>query len=83
MESTVELKEILMNELCRTTDTSVLERIKKILLPTNKISRKKNEVLVFGTELRAAIDRSLVQADNGELVSQEELDKEVEQWLAE
>lgn len=83
MESTVELKEILINELCRTTDISVLERIKKILLPANKVTRKKNEVLAFSPELRAAIDRSLVQADNGELISQEELDKEVERWLAE
>ncbi|MDF9829404.1 hypothetical protein [Parabacteroides sp. PF5-6] len=81
--TTVELalKQSLIRKLIQTDDQKVLEKIQHLLNRT--ASEEKEDVLYFSKELKERINLAEQQLQNGELIDQEDLDVEVEKWLAE
>ncbi|MFC6097876.1 hypothetical protein ACFPVY_14555 [Flavobacterium qiangtangense] len=75
--NTSELKLDLIKYISNIEDIQILERLKQFL-EVNKISEN---VRVFTPEQQARVNRALEQYKNGECISNEEAEKEIQQWL--
>lgn len=74
--STSELKELLIDTIRNIEDAELLEDIYQLLcLPES------NTVYVFNDEERHAIKEAEEQIRNGDYLTNEEVDKEVDEWL--
>ena len=75
--STAELKTELIKNISLTHDLSKLQQIKQIF----DIDYLESDVRVFTTEERLKIEKALKQYENGECISNEEAEKEIQGWL--
>jgi hypothetical protein len=75
--SVAEIKSNIINEISSLEDVLILEKITKIL----GIGIPKKENYVFSEEQRKRIEKALKQAENGECISDEEAEKEIQAWL--
>ena len=75
--NTSELKLDLIKYISNIEDIQILERLKQFL-EVNKISEN---VRVFTPDQQARVNRALEQYKNGECISNEEAEKEIQQWL--
>ena len=75
--STAELKTELIKNISLTHDLSKLQQIKQIF----DIDYLQSDVRVFTTEERLKIEKALKQYENGECISNEEAEKEIQGWL--
>ena len=75
--STAELKSELIKNINFTDDIIVLNKIKELL----DFDEKENDVYVFTPEQQKKIDKALKQYENGECISDEEAQKEIQAWL--
>jgi hypothetical protein len=74
--STLELKKNLIQRIVEIDDIAFLKAIKKIL-----DSKTSSEVIALTPEIRNEIEASQKEIDKGLLISNEELEKEIEEWL--
>jgi len=74
--TTIELKNILIHRIAEINDISFLKAIKTIL-----DSKTDNEILNLTTEQRDEIMSSKKEIEQGLFVEQNDLDKEVKEWL--
>lgn len=74
--TTIQLKTRIQERLDRTQDTLLLEAIYDMLGGSD-------EVVKFTPEQHARVMRGLEQMRNGQVVSEEEADREIEEWLRE
>lgn len=75
--SVADIKSNIINEISSLDDILKLEKITKIL----GIGMPKNHIYVFSEEQQKRIDLALKQVENGECVSDEEAEKEIQAWL--
>lgn len=75
--NTSELKLDLIKYISNIEDIQILEQLKQFL-EVNKISEN---VRVFTPDQQARVNRALEQYKNGECISNEEAEKEIQQWL--
>jgi len=71
----VQLKTRIKERLEKTDDPKLLEAIYEMLKSAEE------EVVKFTPEQRTRVMRGLEQMKNGEVTSQEEADREIEEWL--
>ena len=74
--STLELKKNLIQRIVEIDDVAFLKAIKKML-----DSKSSSEVIALTPEIRNEIETSQKEIDKGLLISNEELEKEIEEWL--
>jgi hypothetical protein len=74
--STLELKKNLIQRIVEIDDVAFLKAIKKML-----DSKSSSEVIAITPEIRNEIETSQKEIDKGLLISNEELEKEIEEWL--
>lgn len=76
--TTVELKRILMHQIAGINDKSFLEAIKTII-------ETKSETTIYKTtpEQRKRIKEGRAQIEKGEFFTNEQVEKEIDQWLNE
>jgi hypothetical protein len=77
--SVAEIKSNIINEISLLDDILKLEKITKIL----GIGMPKKDIYVFSEEQQKRIDLALKQAENGECISDEEAEKEIQKWFDE
>jgi hypothetical protein len=74
--STIELREMIMNQLAHINDTSFLKAIKTLV-----DSKAQSEVYKLSDYQKQRIQDSREQAIKGQTISHEELQKEIDQLL--
>jgi hypothetical protein len=75
--SGVELKEKLINSINKTGNEELLHEVYRLL----EIENEDIEVYKLSDEQRMAISLSQEQIKNGEFVTNQEADNEIEEWL--
>jgi predicted transcriptional regulator len=88
-----ELKLELIGKIIEINDVSILTKIDELLNNFNKSSSLVNEasidytttknIRVFNEWEQSKIDKAIQQFDNGECISDEEAQKEIQAWLEE
>jgi len=73
----IDLKQQLIDRIQRTTDKGKLEEIYRLL----EINFDDKEVYTLSSEQKSAIEEAQKQIKNGEFLSDEQANKEVEEWL--
>ena len=73
----IQLKSRIQERLNKTNDLKLLNTIHEILKSTDE------EVVKLSPEHRKSVMRGLEQMKNGEVCSEEEADREIEEWLRE
>jgi preprotein translocase subunit Sec63 len=73
----VDLKQELIKRIQETTDQGRLEEIYRLL----EINFDDQEVYKLSTEQKSAIEEAQKQIGNGEFLSDEQANEEVEEWL--
>ncbi len=79
MMQTAQLKEVVIDKIYGINDIDYLKALKKIL----DIRQTSEEVYHLNEKQKAAIRLSKQQISKGDSISNEELEKEEEQWLNE
>ena len=74
--STIELRELIINQLSRINDTSFLKAIKTII-----DSKAEEEVYKLSDYQKERIRIGREQLVKGQTISHDEVQKEIEQWL--
>jgi predicted transcriptional regulator len=74
--STIELRELIINQLSHINDTSFLKAIKTII-----DSKAEEEVYKLSDYQKERIRTGREQLLQGQTISHEELQKEIDQWL--
>jgi predicted transcriptional regulator len=74
--TTIELKKQLIAQISKVDDVSHLEAIKTLL--DTKIVRG---AIILSEEQKAALDAARLEAENGQVYTDEEVDKEIRAWL--
>lgn len=74
--STIELRELIINQLSHINDTSFLKAIKTII-----DSKAEEEVYKLSDYQKERIRTGREQLLKGQTISHEELQKEIDQWL--
>ena len=77
--SVAEIKSNIINEILSTEDLLKLEQITEIL----GIKMSKKNVYIFSPERRIRIEKALKQVENGECISNEEAEKQIQKWFDE
>ena len=77
---TLELKEEISENISSIQDVAILEQIKQFL---NIEKKENNDVTVFTPEQQKRIDISMRQYENGEYISDEEAEKDLNKWFEE
>lgn len=75
---TIELKNILIHQISEIDDVSFLEAIKTIVE-----SKMNSEVLTLTQEQKDEIMASKKEIEEGKYIEQDDLDKEINEWLKE
>lgn len=71
----------LIEELARIQDVSIIEKIKQLLKKNNPVvGYGTNGVPITGKQLIQRIEKAEQRIDKGEFTSQEDLEKESEDW---
>ena len=78
--STLELKAEIIENISLIQDVAILEQIKQFL---NIEKKENNDVTVFTPEQQKRIDISMRQYENGEYISDEEAEKDLNKWFEE
>ncbi len=73
----IDLKQQLIDRIQQTTDKVKLEEIYRLL----KIDFDDQEVYKLSDEQKSAVEEAQKQIKNGEFLSDEQANKEVEEWL--
>ncbi|WP_375578659.1 hypothetical protein ABWH96_16760 [Marivirga tractuosa] len=73
----VDLKQQLIDKIQLTTDKVKLEEIYRLL----EIDFDEQEVYILSAEQKSAVKEAQKQIKNGEFLSDEQANKEVEEWL--
>lgn len=73
----VDLKQQLIDKIQLTTDKVKLEEIYRLL----EIDFDEQEVYILSAEQKSAVGEAQKQIENGEFLSDEQANKEVEEWL--
>ncbi|ADR23389.1 hypothetical protein MATR_27610 [Marivirga tractuosa] len=73
----VDLKQQLIDKIQLTTDKVKLEEIYRLL----EIEFDEQEVYILSAEQKSAVKEAQKQIKNGEFLSDEQANKEVEEWL--
>lgn len=73
----IDLKNVLIHKIVEIDDISFLEAIKVIL-----DSKTNNEVFILSDQQRDDIIASKKEVENGKVYSENELDKEIKEWLS-
>lgn len=73
----VDLKQQLIDKIQLTTDKVKLEEIYRLL----EIDFDEQEVYILSAEQKSAVEEAQKQIKNGEFLSDEQANKEVEEWL--
>jgi len=73
----IDLKQQLIDKIQRTTDKGKLEEIYRLL----EINFDDKDVYILTSEQKSAIEEAQKQIKNGEFLSDEQANKEVEEWL--
>lgn len=73
----VDLKQQLIDKIQLTTDKVKLEEIYRLL----EIDFDEQEVYMLSAEQKSAVGEAQKQIENGEFLSDEQANKEVEEWL--
>jgi hypothetical protein len=82
-----ELKLKLIAQIIATNDTALLDRIKEIMNSyesdsvVNEPSLTYEKIRVFSDEEKRKINLAVQQYENGECISDEEAQKEIQEWL--
>lgn len=74
--TTIELKKQLIEQISKVDDVSHLEAI-KTLLDTKMV----RGTIILSEEQKAALDAARLEAENGQVYTDEEVDKEIRAWL--
>ncbi len=77
--SVAEIKSNIINEISSINDLKKLEDLTEFL----GINMSKKEVYVFSPEQRIRIEKALKQVENGEYISDEEAEKQIQKWFEE
>lgn len=77
--SVAEIKSNIVNEISSINDLKKLEDLTEFL----GINMSKKEVYVFSPEQRIRIEKALKQVENGECISNEEAEKQIQKWFDE
>ena len=77
--SVAEIKSNIINEISSINDLKKLEDLTEFL----GINMSKKEVYVFSPEQRIRIEKALKQVENGECISNEEAEKQIQKWFDE
>lgn len=72
----IELKKILIEQIEKVDDVSHLEAL-KTLLDTKMV----RGTIILSEEQKAALDAARLEAENGQVYTDEEVDKEIRAWL--
>ena len=74
-----QLKDMVIDKIYGINDVDYLKALKKIL----DVGKKSEEIYYLNDKQRAVIDIGKQQIANGEYISNEELEKEEDEWLSE
>ena len=77
--STVELKKKVVEKLLATESDYLLEEINRLL----ELENHEEDVYILSDIQKAKINQSLRQIENGEFITHEDLNKEIDKWLSE
>lgn len=77
--SVAEIKSNIINEITSTEDLFKLEQITEIL----GIKMPKEDVYIFSEEQQRRINIALKQVENGEFITAEEAEKDIQKWFKE
>jgi len=75
--STIELRKLLIEKIQLTDDDKLLEEASRLL----EIEIVESEVYILNDKQKIAIEEGRKQIINGEYLSDEESNKEIEEWL--
>lgn len=75
--STIELKERLIEKIQTTTNNSILEEVYRLL----EIENRDLEVYLFTDEEKEKINLTRAQVKTGKYLTNDEANKEIDQWL--
>ena len=75
--STIELKQKLISKIQETVDDSLLEEALRLL----NIESGELDVLVLNEEQVNAVDEAQAQIKSGQFLSNEQANKEIDEWL--
>ncbi len=85
-----DLKIELIQKIIQTDDLDIIMQISEILNPENdvfqvnepvEVYEKTEKVRIFNEWEQAKIDKAMFQYENGECISDEEAQKEIQAWL--
>ena len=79
MMQATQLKDMVIDKIYGINDVDYLKALKKIL----DVGKKSEEIYYLNDKQRAVIDIGKQQIANGEYISNEELEKEEDEWLNE
>lgn len=72
-----EMKKELIDKINSTTDENILEEVYRIL----EIGTTEVEMIVLSDEQKSSIDKGLKDFEDGNYLSNEEANRQIEEWL--
>jgi GTP-binding protein EngB required for normal cell division len=77
--STIELKEKLIDKIQHTDDEHILAEVNRLLGIENDY--ESNDVFIFSEAEKIKIEEARLQIKNGNFLTHEEANKEIDEWL--
>ena len=74
---TKEMKQELINKIKSTTDDNILEEVYRIL----EVGTQEADKIVLSSEQKESIDKGIKDMEEGNYLSNEEANQEIEEWL--
>lgn len=74
---TKEMKQDLIDKIKATKDENILEEVYRIL----EVGTQEVEMIVLTNEQKDSIDEGITDIENGKYLSNEEANREMEEWL--
>ncbi len=74
---TKEMKQELINKIKSTTDENILEEVYRIL----EVGTREADRIVLSSEQKESIDKGIKDMEEGNYLSNEEANEEIEEWL--
>jgi hypothetical protein len=75
--STLELRKRLIDEIEKTEDKGILEEILRLL----KIQTNDTEIYSLSEDQMMAVNEAMAQVKNGQFLTDEQANKEIDEWL--
>jgi predicted transcriptional regulator len=76
--STIELRKLLIEKIQLTDDNKLLEEASRLL----EVDIEESEVYMLNDKQKEAIEEGRKQISNGEYLTDEESNKEIDEWLS-